>query len=238
MIVNADVKGLEVAVAAWLSQDKVLIDELVNKVDIHSVNQQRFGLPSRLIAKTLKFRILYGGSGYAFARDPAFRDVSSKHKFWDAIIEEYYAKYSGIKKWHNQLVYEASTTGRVVCPTGRFFKFASREGNWPVTQIKNYPVQGTGADLVSLSRIEFFRLIKERKIDCSPVATVHDSIVVDCPVSSVPACAKALSEAVERIPALYTMRFGGMLNVPITAEVSVGPNLGDLEDYAIEHYDR
>jgi DNA polymerase I-like protein with 3'-5' exonuclease and polymerase domains len=53
-------KGLEVVVAAQLSGDKVLSQELIDKVDIHEVNRDRFklgeGKPGRLIAKIFKFR--------------------------------------------------------------------------------------------------------------------------------------------------------------------------------------
>lgn len=56
MIVQCDVKGLEVVCAAWLSQDKVLYNELNTNVDIHQANQDAFGLPNRLVAKILKFR--------------------------------------------------------------------------------------------------------------------------------------------------------------------------------------
>lgn len=56
MIINADAKQLEVNVAAYLSQDPILLEEVRNKVDIHEDNRARFGLPSRLIAKKFKFR--------------------------------------------------------------------------------------------------------------------------------------------------------------------------------------
>ena len=56
MLVNVDATGLEVNCVAYLSQDPVLMQELRDGVDIHSANQEAFGLPSRLIAKVLKFR--------------------------------------------------------------------------------------------------------------------------------------------------------------------------------------
>ena len=65
MIVNLDVKSLEVVVAAWLSGDAVLKKELNDKLDIHGINQEAFGLPERVIAKILVFRILYGGNEYS-----------------------------------------------------------------------------------------------------------------------------------------------------------------------------
>ena len=237
MILQADVKGLEIAVAAWLAQDQTLIQELHDKVDIHGENQKAFGLPTRLIAKVLGFRILYGGSAYAFAQDPAFKEVSTDKKYWQKAIDAYYKKYHGIEKWHRNLVYEATTTGRVLCPTGRFFpfkpEFKNGEMQWHVQAIKNYPVQGTGADLVSLARVEFYRMLRITKLNVKPVATVHDSIVVDCHPSEIQKCAKLLQVSIERIPALFKRRFGSDVNVPFTSEITAGPNFKDLNEIEI-----
>jgi hypothetical protein len=57
MIVNADVKSLEIYVAADWYDDKVLQQELLNKEDIHQNNQIKFNLPSRLIAKIFNFKL-------------------------------------------------------------------------------------------------------------------------------------------------------------------------------------
>jgi DNA polymerase I-like protein with 3'-5' exonuclease and polymerase domains len=61
MIVNADVKGLEVVAAAQLSGDKTLQQEILDKVDIHDTNRVVFSLGEgkvgRLIAKIFKFRL-------------------------------------------------------------------------------------------------------------------------------------------------------------------------------------
>jgi DNA polymerase I-like protein with 3'-5' exonuclease and polymerase domains len=60
MLINCDVKGLEVVVAAQLSGDKTLSREILDGEDIHANNQSAFGLgegkPGRLLAKIFKFR--------------------------------------------------------------------------------------------------------------------------------------------------------------------------------------
>lgn len=56
MLVSCDAKALEWITAAWLSGDETAITEIINEIDQHTDNQQRFGLPSRLIAKTFVFR--------------------------------------------------------------------------------------------------------------------------------------------------------------------------------------
>jgi DNA polymerase I-like protein with 3'-5' exonuclease and polymerase domains len=79
MLLNADAKQLEWICATYLSQDKVAIDEINNQVDQHADNQERFGLPSRLIAKTFVFRLIYGGSAFSYANDPNFKDIGNEN---------------------------------------------------------------------------------------------------------------------------------------------------------------
>jgi hypothetical protein len=59
MLINLDIKGLEVVTAAQLSGDRILSQELIDREDIHANNQVAFrlgeGEAGRLIAKILKF---------------------------------------------------------------------------------------------------------------------------------------------------------------------------------------
>lgn len=235
MLVNCDVKGLEIVTAAFLSQDKVLCDELRNGVDIHSMNQVAFNLPTRLIAKTLKFRLLYGGSAFSFAKDPDFTPVSSKVSYWEKAIEAYYSKYKGIKEWHAKLIQEVITTRKLVAPTGRTWVFEPtlRQGelDWPVTTIKNYPVQGTGADLVMIARISLMNRMKRNGMKSLLVSSVHDSIVADCPNDEWEAVAKLMLEVVKDVPNNFSRIFSCDFNLPLTAEVEYGKNMKELTSF-------
>ena len=81
MLLQADAKQLEWVGATYLSQDQTALKEIWESVDQHADNQERFGLPSRLIAKTFVFRLIYGGSAYSYANDPNFKDIGNE-KFW------------------------------------------------------------------------------------------------------------------------------------------------------------
>ena len=239
MLINCDVRGLEVVVAAQLSGDEVLCKEIIDKVDIHDANRVRFGLgegkSGRLVAKVLSFRIIYGGTGYSFAHDPDFTGVSDSVKFWDGIIEDWYAKYKGVKQWHDQLLLTVKKEGYITTPSGRVYEFQPTfkygQWRWPLTQIKNYPVQGLGADLVMLARIEAKRLVKETGLEALFVQTIHDSIVVDCPNENVPIIARCLKEAVEAVPQLCKTHFNYVFNLPLTCEIQTGPNKLDMKDF-------
>lgn len=237
MLVNADVKGLEVVVAAELSGDRTLRQEIIDGVDIHEVNRVRFRLPARVIAKIFKFRLIYGGSAYSYAHDPAFMGVSSSEKFWQGIIDEYYEKYQGIRRWHNDLINTAQREGRLEIPSGRFFPIVpdySKRNPWPHTIIKNYPVQGFGADLVLLARLRAKQLLREYGgLLAVLISTIHDSIVADCPENEVAIVAKLLKQAVDEIPIYCRRVFGYDFTLPMTAEVQYGLNKKEMLDIKV-----
>jgi len=242
-LVNCDVKGLEVVVAAELSGDKVLKQEIIDKVDIHETNRDRFklgvGKPGRLVAKIFKFRLIYGGSAYSYANDSDFQGVSTSQKFWQNIIDEYYAKYTGIKQWHEELIQTAQRDGFLEIPSGRKFPIVplvnkwSGEANWPIPVIKNYPVQGFGADLVMLARLEASKRLKESGVVYQLVSTIHDSIVADCPSEYVLTVGRILNDSIEAVPQLCKQIFGYDFSLPLTSEVQYGPNKKELTDLVL-----
>ena len=235
MIVNVDGKAIEWVAGTYLSQDKIAMQEIWDGVDQHSLNQEEFGLPSRLIAKKFIFRKIFGGTAYSYAHDPDFTDVSSSEKFWQRVIDKSDEKYIGWYKWWIRLIQEATTTGKVVNhATKRTYEYTPKisngESKWPETTIKNYIVQGTAADLMSIARVSFFKRFKESKVDGVLVNTVHDSIVVDCANNEVERVAKMFYEVFEDIPTNFEKIFGVPFNLPTRAEVSVGKNMKELEE--------
>jgi DNA polymerase-1 len=239
MLVNADVKSLEVVVAAQLSGDPVLCKEIIDKVDIHDTNRVSFSLgdgkAGRLIAKIFKFRLIYGGSAYSYAHDTDFMGVSTSEKFWQDVIDKYYAKYTGIAEWHQWLDYEAKTTGRLTIPSGRYYPFGYEQTKyglkWPGTKVKNYPVQGFGADLVKLARLEVAKKLRLSAIPALLISTIHDSIVIDCEEKYVYNVCKLLKESIEAVPKLCKQVWGYDFTLPLTCEVSTGMNKKEMKEF-------
>lgn len=235
MIVNADVKGLEVVCAAMLSGDKVLCQEIINDVDIHAENQKAFNLPARVIAKIFKFRLIYGGSAYSYAHDPDFMPVSSSEKYWQRVIDAYYEKYKGIARWHGELLNVVRRQGFIDIPSGRHYSFQPTRSQWgsvqwPLTKIKNYPVQGFGADLVKLARIKFCDDLRDSGIPALFVGTIHDSLVVDTDEKFVYNIRDMLRNAIESVPRLVKEHWDYDFTLPLRCEVQAGPSKALLED--------
>jgi DNA polymerase I-like protein with 3'-5' exonuclease and polymerase domains len=233
-LINVDAKALEWMCATWLSKDEVAIQEWKDGVDLHSVNQEHFKLPTRLIAKTYLFRLIYGGSAYAYANDPLFMEVSDKVEYWQDVIDKTYAKYSGLHQYHENLLLEAMSTGKVVMPTGRTYYFQPQETRrgpeWPRTQILNYPVQGLGADIMMLARTDLFYMCRRYFPNIKFRGTVHDSIILDTSPEYQEFTIDMIRTAWKRLPTLFEAMFYQPFNLDCRCEVSVGNNLKEMEE--------
>jgi DNA polymerase I-like protein with 3'-5' exonuclease and polymerase domains len=221
VIVNADFKALEWVCAVYLSKDEVGYREILDGVDQHAQNIVLLNLPHRDVAKRFVFRLIYGGGAYSYANDPMFKEVSQSEEFWQEVIDKWYGKYHGVHSWHEGLVMEAMSTGRVAIPTGRVFTFQPENGKWPRTQILNYPVQGLGADLMVIARNLLWRELRDRP-GVLFVCTVHDSIVLDVEDHLVPEVAQIIYKVWKAIPTEFEKWFGLPFDLPCKVEVTAG----------------
>jgi len=233
MLIQVDAKGLEWCVAAYLSQDKVALRELhEGTIDVHSDNQQRLGLPERLVAKVFLFRLIYGGSAYSYAADPDFNYISNDQQYWQSAIDAFYAKYTGLAGWHARIVADVMKCGYYEAPTGRryYYQPNDRTQEWPRTQILNYPVQGLGADLMTLARVSLYRRMRGLGLTSLLIGTVHDSVLVDSPTSEVAQLVSLIQQVWRDIPANFRKMFGTDYNVPCRCEIQVGPNWKEMKN--------
>lgn len=235
-----------------MSGDLVGIEEIINGVDQHRENQILFKLPGwdvqdkeddrykqgRLTAKVFIFRMIFGGTAYSYANDADFTSVSKSEKFWQDVIDKTYYKYKGLAQWHKDLLQQAQKTGVIRLPTGREFKFSPEKGyngdlKYPVTKIKNYPVQGLSADIVQIARVSAWRRLRDKGLF---INTVHDSIVMD--VKNDPQLCYEISCELEQVfkdvPKNMEKIYGYKMKVPMAGEVTFGNNLDAKKEFKRE----
>lgn len=234
MLVNVDASHLDWTCAVYLAQDEVGIKEIKEKFDIHTANQKAFDLPSRLIAKIFLFRIIFGGTAFSFYKDPDFAEAKYSLKKWEDVIDKFYSKYKGIHAWHQQIIKEATTTKHLSIPTGRKWHFemvrnSRGELEWPITQIKNFPVQGLEADLMMLTRVSLFNRIKHDK-EVLMINSVHDSILIDCPTAKVDWVCQTMAAVFRDVPTNFKRLWKVEFNLPYRGEVQKGMDWKNMED--------
>ena len=238
MLLNIDLKGTEWVAVNWFAQDPIGCKEIRDGADQHSINQERFGLPNRTVAKVFVFRLIYGGTSFSYIHDPNFNWVSSSPRYWQRVIDSFYSKYEGIAKQHVAWMNEAIATSRLTMPTGRiyfFLPYRRPDGSlkWPRTKILNYPVQGLGHDLTTIARVSLYkRLQKQGGIDrgIKFISTVHDSIVLDLPHELLDFVRPIVTGVFDDLPVNFNKLFGVEFNLPIKFELSIGVNLRDLTE--------
>jgi DNA polymerase I-like protein with 3'-5' exonuclease and polymerase domains len=203
-------------------------------LDLHALNQEKFALPDRVTAKRFIFKLLYGATAYGYSVDSDFINVGFSEKQWQRVIDVFYTKYDGIAKGHIADINYAKENGYLEIPSGRYYNFEPKKTSygykWPLTLIKNYPIQGFGADLVMLARIEFFRRLKASGLPADFICTVHDSLVVDTPDELCYNISTMLKDSIELVPTLCRQEFDYEFKLPIWCEISVGPNKRDLQE--------
>lgn len=213
-----------------MSQDSIALKEIVNGDDTHSLNQVAFNLPSRLIAKVYLFRTIFRGSGWSFANDPDFMHVSKSVEFWDGVNDKFYSKYSGLDGCHKHWC-ELVLSGRpIVGPLGREWFIPLKSGGEfkiPWSLLSNYPVQGTGADLMAIARVSAFRRIKATGMEFKFISTVHDSLVGDTPSKNVQQVTDIFYDVFEDLIPNIKKLFKYDWQTPLACEVKSGPNMRD-----------
>lgn len=241
MIVELDFSQLEWRVAAQLSNDPVMIQEILDGVDIHeSVRSDPnlfAGKVERVLAKVFNFRAIYVDERFAvhsFSSDPDMPRLSKRQ--WQRVISGFFEKYSRFSRWHNELYREVVINGGVMtAPSGRkytFVKYHNNRGEYDYNraQIYNYPVQGTaGGEILPIALVQLRRDFLGTPVKL--INTVHDSIIMDAPKKELDFIYESWYNNLKQIPGIYREMFGVEWRVPLTGEMKFGPSWGEMETY-------
>jgi DNA polymerase-1 len=237
LLVEGDAAQLEWRVAAFLSQDPVMLDEIRQGIDMHTdVGKRLFrGKGTRTDWKIFNFRMIYGGSPYSYFMDVKMPSFSLTK--WEKIVAGFYEKYSGLKEWHDRLVQEVyQNSGYYTNPTGRTFYFTLQPGKagkeYRRPQILNYPVQSLATgDIIPLVMCQLGSDIRSKLHDALMINQVHDSIIYECNKEDVDAVAQMMLHHFRDVPNKMKSWYGIDWNCPMDGEVKVGPNWKDMIKY-------
>ena len=251
MFLKGDASAIEWRIKVHLANDEVGIKEILSGFDLHSDNQQIFGLPNRTIAKNFLYQMIYddafgdrgiNGPAWSYAHKPDFAVVSSSPKFWEKVITKFFEKYKGVHEHSVNLIREATTTGQIVSPTGRFYRYkpVMKYGklDWDRSKMLNYIVQGLANDLMALARKQLrYHLGKlpEWQTGILLINTVHDDIELDVDhrldngKELVYNISSLLEDCFSDIPKLFEKTYGHKMIVPMAGEVKIGFSLYEKE---------
>ena len=187
VFLSADYSQIELRVLAFLSQDKALINAFLQEEDIHrrtasnifEIDINKVTNEQRKIGKRINFSILYGLTPYGLSQD-------LKISFGDAkqYIEKYFAQYPGVSAWMEKVIEETKEHGYVTTYWGRrrYIPGIYEQNKTLYDAAKriaiNTKAQGTTAELMKLSMINFSRILQEKNIDAHLILQIHDELLI------------------------------------------------------------
>lgn len=231
-IVQMDYAQAEFRMWAELSNDTDMINDIKSGLDIHRATAAQFwGIPEdqvtdeqRSAAKFVVFGLMYGRGAESVAKQVKIATGEAK-----AIIDQFFAKYPVASRWLT--ITKRFATGRGFSPGyfGRVRRLPyacmrhtdQQEWSESMRQAVNAPIQGGAADLTGIAMIKIYSELKAHpERDVHLILTVHDSIILEMPKNSlapvIKMCHQKMTENVDN------------MQVPMAADIEVGPNWGDL----------
>lgn len=131
--------------------------------------------------------------------------------------------------------WDAPTGTRYIWREGITPEFMWKHGKYTgfsPTERKNYPIQGTGGEIVQTMLGKVFRYFVENNFFDGKVLlvnTVHDCVLLDGHKDLIPKVAKEVQEILERVPQVFNELYPQLdITVPFPCETEVGKDLFDM----------
>ena len=188
VFIDADYSQIELRVLAHISEDENMMNAFKNGEDIHKQAASKvLGIPleevtkqQRSHAKAVNFGIVYGISDFGLAGQLGISKKEAKK-----YIESYLEKYSGIKKFMEDIVEKAKQQGYVETLFGRRRYIPElKSNNYMVRQFgsrvaMNMPIQGTAADIMKIAMIDVYNKLKEKNLKSRLILQIHDELIIE-----------------------------------------------------------
>lgn len=225
ILLAADYSQIELRLIAEIANEEQMLDAFIKGHDIHKATAAGvYNVPidevtpdQRRNAKTVNFSIIYGAGSTNLSRQLGIKRADAKD-----LIDQYFARYAGLKKYMDETVQKARDLGYVTTLMGRkryLRDINSRNGlarSNAERMAINTPIQGSAADMIKIAMINVQKDIKDQGLKSKMVMQVHDELVFDVYRSEI----KELKQLVES-----RMRMAlPDLKVPIVVGVDTGEN--------------
>lgn len=240
-MVAVDYGQLEACTGAMCSKDERLVNMLWNDYDIHydwafkmaermpALVGGKEGLKDKalmrkfrsLIKNKLTFPAFYGAAnesvcGYLIAAT----GLEIEQTLVDDIMSQFWGTFAGVAEWQD-------TTMKRYYDIGYVETLCGRRHYYPLSRNEalNMPFQGTAAELVCDAMVRLSeQAAKTGKWYLHPVLNIHDDLTF-----FVPKREPQFTDAIDTISrAMLTFDYD-WINVPLSVEISVGPNWADLK---------
>ena len=228
-LAGADYSQIELRILAHMSGDPELTEAFNKGDDIHKLTASKvLGIPEdevtsaqRSGAKAVNFGVIYGMSGFGLSSE-----LHITRKEAEKYIEEYFKKYTSVKKFMDGQVAFGKSNGYVKTLMGRKrFIPEINSSNYMTRQFgerlaMNSPIQGSAADIIKIAMINVYRALRDEGLKSKLILQVHDELIIE-----------AACDELETVKALLVrnMESAMDLSVKLAVGISEGKNWYDLK---------
>jgi len=219
-LVIADFSQIELRIAAEYVEEEKMIEAFQKGEDMHILTaalvlgkkKEEVTKQERQLAKAMNYGLIYGISAKGLMEYAKFGyGVDLNLEEAKDLIKRFFKAFPKFYEWHQNLRETLKEKGVVEGETllGRKYKAETFQ------DAANYPIQGTGADMLKLAVDIFGYQCEVQNYDAKLVNLVHDEIVCEVPEGQAQDVGELLKESME---------FAGNLilqKVPVEAEVAI-----------------
>lgn len=225
LILSADYSQVELRIMAFICQDEKMINSFKEGIDIHASTAavlfdkpiEQVNSDDRRIAKTVNFGIMYGLGSFGLSQRLSIGRKESKE-----IIDNYFEKYPGIKKYMDKVILDTRETGYSETLLGRrryFIDINANNQNLRAAAERaaiNMPIQGTASDMLKIAMINIHSDMKSLKLKSKMMLQVHDELVFEVIPEELDILKRTVNSGMQNAVSLG--------EVPIVVDMGIGKN--------------
>ncbi|MCK9374650.1 MAG: DNA polymerase I [Syntrophobacterales bacterium] len=232
VFLSADYSQMELRILAHFSEDPTLLKAFQDQIDIHRQTAAVvFGIHPELVtsemrrqAKVVNFGIIYGMSGFGLAKQ-----LGVGNRIANEFIQRYFAKYAWVKAYLEGTLEEARQRGWVTTLLGRRRQTPQINSSNRIVRQEaersaiNTPLQGTAADIIKKAMLEVETALHEAGLSGQMLLQLHDELLFEVDRSELADTARVVRRVMEEVV---------RLKVPLTVDLRVGENWGEMNPFA------
>ena len=232
VFLSADYSQMELRILAHFSEDPALLKAFHEGIDIHRQTAAIvFGIHPELVssdmrrqAKVVNFGIIYGMSGFGLAKQ-----LRVNNRMANEFIQRYFAKYSRVKAYLEETLQQAREQGWVTTLMGRRRQTPQINSSNRIVRQEaersaiNTPLQGTAADIIKAAMLEVESAMKGANLSGIMLLQIHDELLFEVPRAELADTVRLVRRVMEGVV---------RLKVPLTVDLRVGENWGEMNFYA------
>ncbi len=219
-LISADWSQIELRILAHVTGDPELRAAFTEGVDVHrrtasaiyDVAPEDVTPVQRNVGKTVNFATIYGQGATALGQSLDMPRAEAKR-----LIDRYFERYAGVKRWIDATVAEAHANGYVETLLGRR-RYVAELSSGDATMrsygeriAANTPIQGSAADLCKVAMLQIAEKLTGRRTRM--LLQIHDELVFEAPEDELDEVVALVRDRMEHcIP----------LDVPLVVDVGFG----------------